>query len=234
MPDFSFVSLSINQVAIITIGLLLLLTILLAFLYFHEHSKNQKGQLKLLEKARQKGLQLIYTAMKKAQAITQTSELESIKIIASAGLDKEKIEKETLQAIHDATYEAKEAVSQAQSVFTDYLQQLSQQATTSSSESEKMIKERINKLFYNFEQNLSTYLTDTQQQSIHAITLEVAAARQLIETYKTEQFRLVDENIVAMLERTLSLVLVKKLTLKEHVDLVYESLEKAKVEKFII
>lgn len=194
----------------------------------------QKDGLKLLVSARQKGLGLIYNAMKKAQSITQSSELTSIKIIASAEIDKKRIEKESIQAIHDATYEAKEAVSQAQSVFTDYLQQLSQQATTSTAESEKIVRDRINKLFDNFEQSLSSYLTNTQQQSVRAITLEVQAARQLIETYKTEQFRLVDENIVAMLERTLSLVLVKKMTLKEHVDLVYESLEKAKIEKFII
>ena len=46
-------------------------------------------------------------------------------------------------------------------------------------------------------------------------------ARQLIETYKSSRLKLVDENIVAMLERTLSLVLVKKLSLKEQTDLVY-------------
>lgn len=237
MPEFSLTLLTPNQTATASVLLSLILAVLFIFLYAYEHHKNaiyQKGGLKLLESARQKGLGLIYNAMKKAQSITQTSELTGIKIIASAEIDKKRIEKESMQAIHDATYEAKEAIAQAQTVFTDYLQQLSQQATTQSSESEKIVKDRINKLFDNFEQNLSSYLTDTQQQSVRAITLEVQAARQLIETYKTEQFRLVDENIVAMLERTLSLVLVKKMTLKEHVDLVYESLEKAKVEKFII
>lgn len=234
MPGFSFVSLSINQITIITIGLLLLLTALITYLYLREYWKNQKGQLKLLEKARAKGFDIISAAIKKAESITTQSELDGLKITASSEIDKKRIEKESIQAIHDATYEAKEAVSQAQGVFTDYLQQLSQQATTSTAESEKIVRDRINKLFDNFEQSLSSYLTDTQQQSVRAITLEVQAARQLIETYKTEQFRLVDENIVAMLERTLTLVLTKQLSLKEHVDLVYESLEKAKVEKFII
>lgn len=237
MPGFSFTTLTPNQTATAAVILLFLLVVLLVFLYAYEHHKNaiyQKGGLKLLESARQKGLGLIYNAMKKAQSITQSSEMEGIKIIASAEIDKKRIEKESMQAIHDATYEAKEAIAQAQGVFTDYLQQLSSQATTSTAESEKIVRDRINKLFDNFEQSLSNYLTNTQQQSVRAITLEVQAARQLIETYKTEQFRLVDENIVAMLERTLSLVLVKKMTLKEHVDLVYESLEKAKVEKFII
>ncbi len=226
-----------NQSAYITVSVLLLVVVMLTFLYLREYWKNvsnQKNGFKLLEIARKKSLELIYSAMKKAQAISAQSELDSLKITASTELDKKKIEKEAIQTIHDVTFEAKEAVSNAQSVFSDYLSQLSQQATTSSAESEKIVKDRINKLFDQFEQNLSNYLTSTQEQSVRAITLEVQAARQLIETYKTEQFRLVDENIVAMLERTLSLVLTKRLTLKDHIDLVYESLERAKVEKFII
>ncbi len=96
------------------------------------------------------------------------------------------------------------------------------------------MKDRVNMLFEQFEQNLSSFLTETQTHSTEAITLEIQAARNLIETYKKQQLTAVDENIIAMLERTLSLVLTKKLSLKEHTDLVYESLEKAKAEKFII
>ena len=44
---------------------------------------------------------------------------------------------------------------------------------------------------------------------------------------------LLNNNIVAMLEKTLSLVISKKLTLKDQVDLVYEALEEAKIERFI-
>jgi hypothetical protein len=44
----------------------------------------------------------------------------------------------------------------------------------------------------------------------------------------------IDENIMAMLEKTLSLVLAKNLDLKDQMDLVYESLEKAKAEKFVV
>lgn len=95
------------------------------------------------------------------------------------------------------------------------------------------IRERSNSFFEKFEENLSTYLTTTQQQSVKAIELELQSARNLIDTYKTTQLNLVDENIIAMLERTLSLVLIKKLSLQDQVELVYESLEKAKAEKFL-
>lgn len=95
------------------------------------------------------------------------------------------------------------------------------------------IKQHINKLFENFEQNLSQFLTKTEQQSVEAIDAELKASRQLVDTYKNEQLRLIDENIIAILEKTLSLVLPQKISLKDQVDLVYEALERAKVEKFI-
>ena len=60
------------------------------------------------------------------------------------------------------------------------------------------------------------------------------AARNLIDTYKRQQLNLIDEHIIAVLERTLSIVLAKKLSLEDQVDLINEALEKAKTEKFII
>jgi len=91
----------------------------------------------------------------------------------------------------------------------------------------------VNEVFERFEQNLSGFLTTTEQKSITAIELELKAAKGLIETYKAQQMALVDENIVSILERTLSLILAKKMSLKDNMDLVYEALEKAKQEKFI-
>lgn len=212
-----------DQVLLIGVSLVLLISIAILlireFWFGGEENKNNE---------------MLYDAMKKAQDIISQSELEGVKIQADNKIYLEKIEKEEEKALSEASVEGKAYIEKAQSAFTDYLTTLSQQANMSVAESEKAVKDRINKLFEEFEQNLSTYLTQTQQESIKAITLEVQAARQLIDTYKTEQFRLVDENLVAMLERTLSLVLIKKLTLKEHVELVYESLEQAKAEKFIL
>lgn len=227
MPDLSEILILLSNNALpLAIGLLFLVVLLVLITYFQK----QEAQVN----AQNKSYEIIHNAIKKAQEIISGSELEGIKITADQKLTLKKLEQQSEQSLRDSALDAKTYIEKAQSTFTDYLMQLSQEANVSVSESEKVVKERINKLFEEFEQHLSSYLTQTQQESIRAINLEVASARQLIETYKTEQFRLVDENIVAMLERTLSLVLVKKLTLKEHVELVYESLEKAKAEKFII
>ncbi len=238
MPTVQQLFLLLSENAILIVfSLLLLAILLLLILYLQEYWTNvelRQEPIRLTEATREKSFSLLHNAIKKAQDIIGRSELEGIKITADNRTNLQKLEKVSEQAMHEASLEAKTYIEKAQQTFTDYLTALSQQAGVAVSENEKVVKDRINKLFEDFEQNLSTYLTQTQQESVRAITLEVQAARQLIETYKTEQFRLVDENIVAMLERTLSLVLLKKLSLKDQVDLVYESLEKAKAEKFII
>ncbi len=77
-------------------------------------------------------------------------------------------------------------------------------------------------------------MAKAESQSLESISTELRSARDLIESYKSQQFALVDENIVAVLERTMALVLKQKLSLKDHMDLVYEALGKAKLEKFLV
>ncbi len=159
-------------------------------------------------------------AQLKANQIIQQAQTAAIKITAT--------DKASLETI------SRQALAQTEQQFKTYLQELATAAQGSLTGREQLIEQKINQLFESFEENLSSFLTQTQQQSVKSVELEMQAARQLIQTYKQQQFKLIDENIVSMLERTLSLVLVKKLSLKEQIDLVYESLEKAKAEKFIV
>lgn len=118
--------------------------------------------------------------------------------------------------------------------FEQNLKTIQDRSVASQEESEQAMKTRVNDLLIKLEQDLSTFLSSSQQKSLEAVNLEVKSARELIDTYKQEQLKLVDENIVNVLEKTLSLVMRKKLSLQDQVDLVFESLEKAKAEKFLV
>jgi hypothetical protein len=111
------------------------------------------------------------------------------------------------------------------------LQEQSQKAQAANWEG---ARERVNQLFENFEQKMADFLLQSEQKMMLSVDLELKSARQLIDTYKVQQMNIIDENIVAMLEKTLSLVLAKNLNLKDQMDLVYESLEKAKSESFLV
>lgn len=228
--QFDFVTIPTSLV----FGLVAVIFIALFFWEAWINLQLRKHPDKLLEEDRFKGEGLLQDAMKKSQDIIAESQHQALGILADSKLQRRKIEEDYASALTGTSNKEQFAIAQIRQQFESYLKSLGQSADQSLAGSEKLIEERINKLFEDFEQNLSTYLTETQQQSTKAITLEMESARALIESYKQQQFKLIDENVVAMLEQTLSLVLVKKLSLKDQMDLVYESLEKAKAEKFLL
>lgn len=122
---------------------------------------------------------------------------------------------------------------QAQKKHDEFLVQLEKQSVTWSNRIQDELQSKVSGLLFDFEQKLTDFFAGAEQKSLDAITLEIKSARQLIDSYKSEQLSIIDENIVAVLERTLNLVLSQKLSLKEQVDMVYEALERAKLEKFL-
>lgn len=118
--------------------------------------------------------------------------------------------------------------------FASFLETLKQQSQQNQVANWEGAKTRVNELFDSFETKLADFLLQTEQKMMLSVDLELKSARQLIDTYKVQQMNIIDENIVSMLEKTLSLVLAKNLSLKDQMDLVYESLERAKTESFLV
>lgn len=161
------------------------------------------------------------------------AQIDELKKITEANLQTARFETEVENKFTSTTDTARQNVAKLEADYAQFLEELKAKASNAQENNQALIISQINKLFENFEQNLANFLTQSQQQSVMSIDLELRAARTMIDTYKQQQLHLIDENIIAILERTLSLVLSKKLTLKDQVDLVYESLEQAKTEKFI-
>lgn len=226
--------------------ILLLITSLIAIvalaLYLWQIRKSQKlleeVEASSLEKIKERSFALLRKAYLKAQDILGKAELESVKVAATSRFTSKKLEEkyqaEIASVVSNMEASFKSEVDKAQKTFASYLEELKQKSGKAQIDSEGLLQQRINQLFDRFETNLAEFLTQTEQKTTSSIELELKAARNLIDTYKQSQLKLIDENIIAMLEKTLSLVLVKKLTLRDQVDLVYEALEKAKVEKFIV
>lgn len=195
------------------------ITVVALALYLFERQKriqmSRQSEDVALEEARKKTLDVLDKAVIRAQQIISNAVQTQMKITST-------------QSAVDI--ELKEAVEKrfdlALRSYIDYLASVREDAS-------KNLSAQTQQVFDRFEQNLSDFLVQTQEKSTHAVELEMQAARNLIDTYKRQQLNLIDEQIIEVLERTLSLVLVKKLSLQDQVDLVNEALEKAKVEKFI-
>lgn len=206
--------------------------------YLKYHHLLEKWQRDYPKDIQSKGLQILSQFYRKAKRILGQAELDSVKTLADARFEARKLEKDYQTQLDILTFETeknlKESVSTVQASYQKFLSNLAQTAQQEQSANQEMIKQKSNEILEKFEENLSSFLTSSQARSSNALDLEIKAARGLIDTYKTQQLSLIDENIVAILEKTLSLIITQQLPLKDHLDLVMEALEKAKVEKFIV
>ncbi len=230
----------------LVISILGLMVLALLYLRSRDHGhfpfkQNEKD----LDEAQKKGYEILHQSIKKAQALLANAELEGLRMVAGSKLATNKLDSQyasqlsrslelSQSTITQEVDEAKKAVTLANQQFMNFLNELGTSAKNIETSSQTLTNQRINELFEKFETRLSDFLMKTEQASTHSIELELRSARQLIETYKSQQIALIDENIIAMMEQTLNLVLAKKLSLKDQLDLVYEALEKAKIEKFIV
>jgi hypothetical protein len=200
---------------------------------------------KELEDAQLKSHEIVTDAVKQAQTIVSTADLEASKIVSDAKVyqsalkgrfdsEVEKAFQIYIQDFNNYTEVMKQKFNISQQDYLNYIKYLKEESDKSRTESLESIKAQVAEMFVKFEEKLTEFLNETQKSSVESIDMELKATRQLIETYKQNQLKIIDENIIAMLERTLSLVLAKKLSLKDQIDLVYESLEQAKNEKFLI
>lgn len=186
-------------------------------LYLREYNSRRKNQFQ------EKGVEILHDSIKKSQAILAESELEGIKMAAETKLDTQKLE---------AQYQKK--LEETQNQLVQYMAGLQERSKEFEEASQKTIQDRINQIFANLEERMGQFLIAAESKTTSSIELELKSARQLIETYKSQQLKLIDENVLAMMEQTLNLVLGKKLSLKDQLDLIYEALEQAKGEKFIV
>ncbi len=213
-----------------------LIFLLLFLLYLREYNLRRKLESegdKFLSDIKQKGWETLNQSFKKSQAILGEAELEGVKVVAESRFETSKLEEEYSKKLSELLNQSQGAITSAQEQLIQFMQSLQKRSGEFEEASRLSGEQRINQLFDRLETKLSDFLVQTEQKTASSIELELRAARQLIDTYKTQQLKLIDENIIAMMEQTLNLVLSKKLSLKDQLDLVYEALEKAKVEKFI-
>ncbi len=225
--------LSQNPLSIL-FGLAFFISILLYLREYNLRRKLESEGDKFLESIKEKGWQTLHQSIKKSQDILGEAELEGVKVVAEGRFETKKLEEEYSKKLSELLNQSQQTIASSQAELIQFMASLQKRSTEFEEVSRQTGEQRINQLFERLETKLADFLVTTEQKTTSSIELELRAARQLIDTYKTQQLKLIDENIIAMMEQTLNIVLAKKLSLKDQLDLVYEALEKAKVEKFIV
>lgn len=121
----------------------------------------------------------------------------------------------------------------AEAEFIQYLAELQVRAQQTDNLIESVKKERIDTLFDTLEKRLASVIDETVKKTLSTIEKDLEDSHQAVQDYTNKQLSLIDQNAIDLLEKTLSIVLIKKMSLRDQLDLVYEALEKAKLEKFL-
>lgn len=209
----------------------------LMLLYIREYNLRRKYQSsgdQFIKQIKEKGWETLNQSIRKSQAIVGEAELAGIKVMAQTNLSSARTEHEHQAKLTEMLNQSRQTIASSQQALIDFMSDLQKRAVDFESASQNATQQRINQLFERMEQKLSDFLISTEQKTISSIDLELKGTRELIETYRIQQFKLIDENILAMMEQTLNTVLAKKLSLKDQLELIYEALEKAKAEKIIV
>lgn len=216
MPDLSNPAIIITSaIAALSFGL-----------YLREYFLRKKAyteQQKISLQTKQKSIQMLNAA-----------EMAETQVISEGSYAARKLISEFNLKLQDLIQTSEKSIASSQDQLIKFMGDLQKRSGDFETASRNTTEQRINQMFERLENRLSDFLVQTEQKTTSSIELELKATRELIETYKSQQLKLIDENILAMMEQTLNLVLGKKLSLKDQLDLVYEALEKAKVEKFIV
>lgn len=189
--------------------LLLGLTAIVALMLYLQESGRYK---KLLRKISDTSLD---KAGKKAENIITEAQEIGFDILANSQETKNKLDKDIEQAL-------KKDLLPAETEFLKYLQSLKSKGEKTQTEMEQFSKEKISQTLEKFAQDLAR-ITEEERQKAKEEALK----------YQQDQLKALDENIAVVIEKTLSLVINKELPLKDHLDLIYESFEKAKTEKLL-
>ncbi len=202
------------------------ITTLTLYLYIREYflrKNDARSRQKYDQQTREKSIRLL-----------QASEQAETQVLAEGNYATQKLISEYKLKLDDMLKNSQDSLAASQEGLIKFMENLQKSSQEFEEASRKSGEERINALFERLEERLSDFLVSAEQKTLSSIELELKAARNLIDSYKSAQLKLIDENIIAMMEQTLNLVLSKKLSLKDQLDLVYEALEKAKVEKFVV
>ena len=154
-------------------------------LYLREYflrKKTAQEQQKITQDTRQKSFQLLHAA-----------ELAETEVIAGAKYQ-----------LDSLLLTSEKSITASQEQLIAFMADLQKRSAEFEEASRKTGEARIGQLFDRLEERLSDFLVSTEQKTTSSIELELKATLQLIDTYKEQQIKLIDENVIAMMEQTLN------------------------------
>lgn len=221
-------------------AVLFLVTALIYLIKLYQHRRHRQfseEEVRIVE-AESKSSSILHQAIKQGQKMIVRAELEGISLIAKLKIRISKLEEEQHQQMKIIMEEMRDRTEKESAVagktYEAYLKTLQSRLEEDLSQKQEVMKAKVDQMFSETQNLLNNFISNLQKQTEVQISQEIGQARHLIDEYRRKRLEIVDENIVAILERTLSVTLGKKLSLTDQTQLVYEALEEAKKENIFV
>lgn len=163
---------------------------------------------KPVDRSAAKSREIIHMASQKADEIIGEAEIEGIKTAAATKLRATGFEK-------------------------DYEEKLTEAVDKSQQELTRIVTEHVKNTLSGFDLKLAQTVAKIEDDRLKSAATKADETKIEINKYREEITAKIDNNIADILETAIFKIIGKKLTLKDHMEIIYDCLEKAKNEKLI-
>jgi len=188
--------------------------------------------------AEKKSNTIIHKALRQAQKILVKAELSGLSLIAREKLESKRLaseyQLELRKVMEEIKLQLQKTSNDAEKSYISFLKEIEDRVGRDLTKKQEVLEVKIDSFFEKTQTLLTEFVDDLHDQTQTQLDKEIGNAKKIIEEYRVQRLQIVDENIVAILEKTLNITLGKKLTLSEQTELIYEALEEAKKENFFV
>lgn len=163
---------------------------------------------KPIDKTAAKSQEIIHSAVQKAGEIIGEAEIAGIKTAAATKLRTTGFEK-------------------------DYEEKLDAAVDKSQRELTRIVTDHVNATLSGFDLKLAQTIAKIEDDRLKSAATRADEIKKEMEDYRGQITAKIDANIADILEIAIFKITGKKLTLKDHMEIIYDCLEKAKDEKLI-
>lgn len=249
LSSFSIPLAPLLLVVLLLVGLALIV-VLVAVFGLHTKVQNLTYPVYdyVVKEAHNKANRILEEAEEQSRALRAKAQIEASKLLSDRKTENEKLHEAHSKKIEEVTVHARELLEKQSQTMQDSAEGIAADFKRYATEAQKALgeesglikkaaaeeSERIRQslatLHSEAEQEYKALMAENHKQIQEELTREIQSVRDAIAAYKQDRFRLLDEQIISLVEDTAHIALNKSMSLEDHRDVVLAALDEAKRE----
>ena len=187
-----------------------------------------------VKEAQKRADEIVREAQEKARSMIAATEVEAAKALGDRGHESERLmseyEKRLAELMHKHESDLQAYAAEAQKAFGGLNETFKQHVAAT----ESAVQHELQTFADETKTTRSRLEEETKKLIAEHLEREVASVREGLRSYRKERMKLIERDIVSIIEQAIAIVVRRELPLKDHADLVYQALEEAKREGTLV